>query len=65
MTNIDIEGDPLDSLNEQSVELILHARRLRVEFAELREASQLLRSESIQLREDCRLLRHRSVIPPD
>ena len=47
----------LDTLHEQSVELIMHACRLQQEFAELREASKLLRKESLQLREDCQLLR--------
>ena len=47
----------VDPLHEQSVELIMHARRLQQEFVELREASKLLRKESLQLKEDCRLLR--------
>ena len=57
MFEIPGESASLDSLHEQSVELILHARRLRKEFSELREASLLLRIESMQLREDVRLLR--------
>lgn len=47
----------VDTLHEQSVELIMHARRVQQEFVELREASKLLRKESLQLREDCRALR--------
>lgn len=58
MTNMQREADSLDDLHEQSVELILHAHRLRQEFTQLREASRLLRSESIQLRDDCRTLRN-------
>jgi hypothetical protein len=54
-----IPGDSasLTDLQEQSVELIMYARRLRQEFSELREASKLLRIESMQLREDVRTLR--------
>jgi predicted nuclease with TOPRIM domain len=51
----------LDALHEQSVELIMHARRLQQEFSELREASKQLRTESMQLREDVRLIRRSSV----
>jgi hypothetical protein len=47
----------LSALHEQSVELILHARRLQQEFTELRETSKLLRLESMQLREEIRSLR--------
>ena len=59
-----IPGDStsLDSLHEQSIELILHARRLRKEFTELREASMLVRIESMQLREDVRMLRKFSLV---
>jgi len=59
-----IPGDSasVDFLHEQSIELILHARRLRKEFTELREASLLLRIESMQLREDVRLLRKGTAI---
>lgn len=60
MTNIEGDSDSLDILHEQSVELILHAHRLRQEFTQLREASKQLRSESIQLRDDCRTLRNLS-----
>ena len=62
MFKIQGEGAPLDLLHEQSIELILHARRLRKEFTELREASLLLRIESMQLREDVRLLRKGTAI---
>ncbi len=51
----------LSALHEQSVELILHARRLQHEFIELREASKLLRLESMQLREDVRTLRRSNI----
>jgi hypothetical protein len=51
------DASPLDALHEQSVEVIMHARRLQQEFVQLRETSKLLRKESLQLREDCRLLR--------
>jgi len=59
-----IPGDStsLDSLHEQSIELILHARRLRKEFTELRETSMLLRIESMQLREEVRMLRKVSLV---
>ena len=57
MFKIPGETDSLMLLHEQSVELILHARRLRQEFSELRETSELLRIESMQLREDVRILR--------
>lgn len=58
MTNVHRDDDSLDALHEQSVELILHAHRLRQEFTQLREASKALRGDSIQLRDDCRTLRH-------
>lgn len=48
-------------LHKQSVDLILHARRLQQEFTELREASKLLRLESMQLRDDVKLIRKSSV----
>jgi hypothetical protein len=57
MFKITRDSASLDFLHEQSIELILHARRLRKEFTELREASLLLRIESMQLRDDGRLLR--------
>lgn len=47
----------LAALREQSVALNLHARRLRQEFSELREASKVLRIESMQLQEDIRIIR--------
>lgn len=47
----------LTELHEQSVELILHARRLQHEFTQLRESSRLLRLESLQLREEVQRLR--------
>jgi len=56
------EFTSLPSLHEQSVKLILHARRLQQEFSELREASKLLRLESMRLREDNRILRKNSFI---
>jgi len=40
--------------------LNLHARRLRQEFAELRETSKVLRIESMQLQEDVRIIRKNS-----
>lgn len=58
MANVPGDTGSLDTLHEQSAELIMHARRLQQEFAELRETSKLLRKESLQLREDCRLLRN-------
>ena len=61
MFKIPSEIASLASLHEQSVELILHARRLQQEFNELREASKLLRLESIQLRDDVRIIRKNSV----
>ena len=54
------EAASLASLHEQSLDLILHARRLQQEFTELREMSKLLRLESMQLREDVRLIRKSS-----
>jgi predicted nuclease with TOPRIM domain len=57
MAKLPAEVASLTALHEQSVELILHARRLQQEFTQLREALQLLRKESMQLREDVRLLR--------
>ncbi len=53
----------LSALHEQSVELILHARRLQQEFTELREASKLLRLESMQLRDEGRILRRNDFDP--
>ena len=47
----------LAALQEQSVALNLHARRLQQEFTELREASKVLRMESMQLQEDVRVIR--------
>jgi hypothetical protein len=54
-----VPGEPtsLADLREQSVALSLHARRLRQEFTELREASKVLRIDSIQLQEDVRIIR--------
>lgn len=54
-----LPGEPtsLAALREQSVALNLHARRLRQEFTELREASKVLRIESMQLQEDVRIIR--------
>jgi len=49
--------DSLSCLHAQSVELILHSRRLQKAFVELREASKLLRLESMQLRADLKDLR--------
>ena len=49
--------DSLSCLHAQSVELILHSRRLQKEFVELREASKLLRLESMQLTADLKDLR--------
>lgn len=46
----------LAALREQSVALNLHARRLRQEFTELREASKA-RIESLQWQEDLRIIR--------
>jgi len=64
MENVPGDATSLDALHGQSAELIMHARRLQQEFAELREASKLLRKESMQLREDCRVLRnsHRPIL---
>ena len=62
MFKITWDSASLDSLHEQSIELILHARRLQQEFTELREASRLLRSESMQLREDVRVLRRSTFV---
>ena len=58
MVNGSGDATSLDALHEQSIELILNARRLQQEFVELRQVSKLLREESLQLREDCRLLRN-------
>lgn len=58
MENVPGDASALADLHGQSLELILHARRLQQEFVELREASKLLRKESMQLREDCRILRN-------
>ena len=57
-------GEPtsLAALREQSVALNLHARRLRQEFTELREASKVLRIESMQLQEDVRILRRSNFV---
>ena len=54
-----LPGEPtsLAALREQSVALNLHARRLRQEFTELREASKVLRIESMQLQEDVRIIK--------
>ena len=49
--------DSLSCLHAQSVELILHSRRLQKEFVELRKASKLLCLESMQLRADLKDLR--------
>ena len=57
MENLPWNASSVDALQGQSVELILHARRLQQEFVQLRETSKLLRKESMQLREDCRVLR--------
>jgi hypothetical protein len=57
MVKVPGELAALIALHEQSVELILHARRLQNEFTQLRETSQVLRLESMQLREEVRLLR--------
>lgn len=61
MTKVAAELTSLNTLHEQSVELISHARRLQQEFTQLREASKLLRIESMQLREDVRLLRRSNI----
>lgn len=54
-----VPGEPtsLAALREESIALNLHARRLRQEFNELREASKVLRLESLQLQEDVRIIR--------
>ena len=57
MFKIPGESTSLAALREQSVALNLHARRLRQEFTELREASKVLRIESLQLQEDVRIIR--------
>jgi len=56
------ESASLAALHKQSVDLILHARRLQQEFTELREVSKLLRLESMQLRDDVRLMRKSSLV---
>ena len=61
MFKIPRESASLAVLHEQSVDLILHARRLQQEFTELREASKLLRLESMQLRDDVKLVRKSSL----
>ena len=59
-----LSGEPtsLAALREQSIALNLHARRLRQEFTELREASKVLRIESMQLQEDVRIIRKSTVV---
>jgi len=57
MFRVPSEPTSLAALREQSVALNLHARRLRQEFTELREASKVLRIESMQLQEDVRVIR--------
>ena len=56
VANVPGDASPHVALHEQSVELIMHSRRLQQEFMQLREASKLLRKESLQLREDCSYL---------
>jgi hypothetical protein len=57
MSNTSSEADSLDALQEQTIELIVHARKLQQEFNEPSEVSNKLRVESVQSREDVRVLR--------